>query len=95
VAKEDAVDGNFGPGGEGGAGGAGALGASGVLGRGVIERMKASRSAYMLAYVRCGKMSPTPPAKEPCIAPKTELLSACPGLVSQSYLALESKRALL
>lgn len=44
VSKEEAVDGNFGSGGGGGAEeAAGLFGSSGVLGRRMIERMKASR----------------------------------------------------
>jgi hypothetical protein len=51
VSTKEAVDGNFGSGAGMEGGGAGMLGLGGPT-RGMIERMRASRSAYMLCYVR-------------------------------------------
>ena len=57
VSREEAVDGNFGSGEC--ATGAGSAGGGGMFPtRGMIARMKASRSAYMLAYVRDDWLSP-------------------------------------
>ena len=51
VSTKEAVDGNFGSGAGMEGGGAGMMGLGGPT-RGMIERMRASRSAYMLCYVR-------------------------------------------
>ena len=63
VSKEEAVDGNFGSGaGSAGGAAAGMMGMGGPT-RGMIERMKASRSAYMLCYLRHDCLEPEHTAK--------------------------------